>query len=303
MRFGVSLPGTQQMPGVPEWECTDTAKAISLVARRADELGYAWVPCSDHIAVPQRAAVTMGTTWYEPGATLSFVAGLTSNIRLLTHVIVLPYHNPIAIAKQYATLDALSNGRVILGVGAGHLKAEFRALGANFNERAAVTDEYLQAITTLWTKDTAWFGGDYISFQDLALSPRPVQHPHPPVWVGGNSRRAARRAAEMGDGWVPFEVTPEDVRDRLNYVRPLLEARERLFDVVVPASPVELTPKAIDSRRAAFSGSREQIAEDMRSFEAAGVTGMTVSFRSRSLDEHLEKLEWFAQEIVPAFVS
>jgi probable F420-dependent oxidoreductase len=301
MEFGTSLPAVQQMPGVPDWEVADGPAAIVAVAKRADELGYRWLPCSDHVVVPKRALPTMGATWYEPATTLAFVAGITQRIRLLSHVIVLPYHNPLAIAKQYATLDRLSGGRVILGVGTGHLKPEFRALDAPFEERGKATDEYIAIIKTLWSNEEASFGGSYFSFQEISLSPRPVQQPHPPIWVGGNSRRAARRAAELGDGWVPFQVTPDDVRDRLDYLRRMLEQRDRPFDVVVPAGPIELTAKAIDGARPAFSGSSEQVIEDIRAYEAAGVTGMTAGFRARSLEEHLEKLERFAREIVPAF--
>jgi probable F420-dependent oxidoreductase len=301
MRFGVSLPAVQQMPGVPEWEMAGGPDGIVAVAKGADELGYAWLPCSDHVVVPQRAVLVMGATWYEPATTLAFVAGVTQRIRLLTHVIVLPYHNPLAIAKQYATLDRLSGGRVLLGVGTGHLKPEFRALGAPFQERGAATDEYISIIKALWMNEEASFDGQYFAFNKMRLAPRPVQQPQPPIWVGGNSRRAARRAAELGDGWVPFDVTPEDVRDRLDYIRPLLAQRERGFDVVVPAAPIELAAKAIEGVRAPFSGSREQVIEDIRAYRAAGVTGMTTSFRARSLSEQLQKMEEFAQEIVPAF--
>src|SRR3990170_7007197 len=128
MKFGVTLPLVQQMPGTPAWEAGDDVRALIAVAQRADELGYAWVPCSDHVIVPKRALPTMGATWYEPATTLAFVAGVTQRLRLLTHVLILPYHIPFDVAKQYATLDRLSGGRVILGVGAGHLRGEFGAL-------------------------------------------------------------------------------------------------------------------------------------------------------------------------------
>jgi probable F420-dependent oxidoreductase len=291
------------MPGTPDWEVAADPEAIAAVAKRADELGYAWLPCSDHVVVPKRAIATMGAVWYEPATTLAFVAGMTQRIRLLTNVIVLPYHNPLAVAKQYATLDRLSGGRVILGVGTGHLKPEFRALRAAYEERGDATDEYIAIIKALWTSEEASFHGKYFTFEEMFVAPRPVQQPHPPIWVGGNSRRAARRAAELGDGWVPFQVTQEDVRDRLDYVRrlPAFERRERPFDVVVPASPIELSEKPIDGDRVPFSGSREQIIEDIRGYEAAGVTGMTAGFRARSIEEQLEKMERFAQEIAPAF--
>ncbi len=303
MKFGTALPSTQQMPGAPEWETRNDPRALIAVAKRADELGYAWLPCSDHVVVPKRAVPTMGATWYEPAATLAFVAGATERIRLLTHVLVLPYHSPFDIAKQYATLDRLSGGRVILGVGAGHLRPEFRALRADYERRGDVLDEYIRVIDALWTQEEASFQGERFHFEGLHLAPRPVQSAlggRPPIWVGGNSRRAARRAAELGDGWVPFDVTPGDVRDRLEYVG-RLGLRTKPLEVIVPAGPIEIAADVIDGERAPFSGSREQVIEDIRAYEAAGATGMTAGFRARSLEDHLEKLERFAREIAPAF--
>lgn len=286
MRFGTPLPLVQQMPGSPAWQTGDDVSALVAVARKADELGYAWLPCSDHVVVPVRAVPSMGATWYEPATTLAFVAGVTQRIGLLTHVLVLPYHNPIEIAKQYATLDRLSGGRVILGVGTGHLRAEFLALGAPFEERGAVTDEYIRMIKTLWTEEEASFDGDYRSFRGLHLAPRPVQQPHPPVWIGGNSRRAVRRAVELADGWVPFDVTLDDIRDRLDYARslPAYAARTTALEVIVPYG--------------ADLSDLDRVREEIAAYRDAGVTGLTVSLPSESLPEHLERMEEFVGEVM-----
>ncbi len=302
MEFGISLPLVHQMPGQPEWEKGEDVAALLAVAQRADELGYAWVPCSDHLAVSRRALPSMGATWYDPAATLAFIAGCTRRLRLLTHVLVLPYHHPLHVAKQYATLDRLSGGRVILGVGAGHLRPEFLAAGAPYDERGPVTDEAIRAIKALWSQEEASFEGEHYRFRELHSSPRPLQQPHPPVWVGGNSRRALRRAVELGEGWVPFQVTLDEARDRLAYARSLpgFEERGGRFDVAVPAS-VELTGKPLDGPRSPFAGSREQVIEDVRAYRAAGVTGLTVGFRSESLEEQLEKMAGFAEEVMAEF--
>jgi probable F420-dependent oxidoreductase len=290
MQFGVSLPLVQQMPGQPDWQKDDDPAQLVAVARKADELGYAWVPCSDHVIVPRRALPAMGASWYAPATTLAFIAGFTQRLRLLTHVLVLPYRNPLDIAKQYATLDRLSAGRVILGVGVGHLRAEFRALRAEFEDRGAVTDEYIEVIKRLWTNEEASFRGRYVEFSELHLSPRPVQQPHPPIWVGGNSRRAARRAVELGDGWLPWDVTPADLRDRLDYVRrlPAFEQRRAPLDIVVPGGPFDLDAP-------------NRVVEEIAAYRDAGVTGMTVGFVARSLEEQLERMEQFAREIAPTF--
>jgi probable F420-dependent oxidoreductase len=303
MKFGTPLPTVHQMPGQPDWEKRDDPEALAAVAQAADELGYDWLPCSDHVAVPAAALPSMGAAWYDPATTLAYVAGCTSRVRLLAHVLILPYHSPLEVAKQYATLDRLSGGRVILGVGSGHLRAEFRALGANYDERGAVTDEALRAIVALWTQAPASFSGAHVGFRDLHVAPRPVQQPHPPVWVGGNSRRSVRRAVELGDGWVPFDVTLQDVQDRLDYARRLqaYERRSAPLEVVVPAGPVDIAARAIDGERPPFSGSAEQVIDDIRAWESNGVTGMTAGVRARSLQEHLERLQQFAEQVMPAF--
>ena len=303
MKFGIALPPAQPMPGQPEWTHGDDPAPILAIARKADELGYAWLPCSDHVVVPGRAVPSMGTQWYEPATTLAFIAGITSRVRLLAHVVVLPYHSPFDVAKQYATLDRLSGGRVILGIGTGHLRGEFRALDAPFEERGAVTDERLRVIKALWSDAAASFAGSAYQFRDLHLAPRPVQQPHPPIWVGGNSRRAVRRAVELAQGWIPFEVTLEQVVAALDYARALpdYERRDAPLDVVAPAGPVEIASAPIAGARGRFTGHRDQVRDDVADYERGGVTGLTVGFRARTLAAYLEQMDRFASEIMPAF--
>src|SRR5262245_8890780 len=204
--FGVALPAVPQIPARAQaWERAVGGAEILEAARVAERAGFAWVSCSDHVAVPASRAAVMGATWYDAGSTLAFVAGATARIRLLSHVLVLPYRHPLVIAKQYGTLDHLSGGRVILGVGSGHVKGEFAALGAG-----RTTDESIQAIVAAWTADVAQFDGETLAFRDVVVSPRIAQRPRPPIWVGGNSRAAVRRAARHGDGWVPWQLTTEE---------------------------------------------------------------------------------------------
>src|SRR5262247_4662291 len=159
--FGTGLPAIQQIPArVRPWEKDVDGAKILEAARAAEAAGFAWVSCSDHPLVPVSRAEAMGATWYDAGSTLAFVAGVTTRIRLLPHVLVLPYRHPLLVAKQYGTLDHLSGGRVILGVGSGHLKPEFRTLGADYDRRGRVTDDYLQAIVAAWTQEVAAFDGE-----------------------------------------------------------------------------------------------------------------------------------------------
>ena len=212
-RFGTSLPGVQQIPARAQaWERDVGGPHILDAARAAERAGFDWVSCSDHVAVPVSRAAAMGAAWFDAGSTLAFVAGATTHIRLLSHVLVLPYRHPLVVAKQYGTLDHLSGGRVILGVGSGHLKPEFTVLGADFDRRGTVSDEYLAAIAAAWTEEVARFEGETLAFRDVIVAPRPAQRPRPPIWVGGNSRAAVRRAARLADGWVPWQLSPRRAR-------------------------------------------------------------------------------------------
>src|SRR5262249_43010424 len=158
LRFGTSLPGVQQIPSrARSWEKAIGGAEILAAARAAERAGFDWVSCSDHALVPLSRAQAMGPSWYDAGSTLAFVAGATQRIRLLSHVLVLPYRHPLVVAKQWGTLDHLSGGRVILGVGSGHLKPEFKVLGADYEHRGPVSDDVLRAISAAWESEVACF--------------------------------------------------------------------------------------------------------------------------------------------------
>ena len=236
-KFGTSLPAVQQIPSrARPWERDVGGPQLLEAAVVAERCGYAWVSCSDHVAVPASRAAAMGAAWYDAGSTLAFVAGATTRIGLLSHVLVLPYRHPLLVAKQYGTLDHLSGGRVILGVGSGHLKPEFRVLGADFERRGKVSDEYLGAIAAAWEQEVAGFEGETVAFRDLLVAPRASRRPRPPIWVGGNSRAAVRRAARHGDGWVPWEVTLAEFAAGVDYARRVRvdAGRPAAFEVVAP---------------------------------------------------------------------
>jgi len=215
LSFGIGLPVVQQVPTQTQaWERDAGPDEIVAVARAADRLGFAWVTCSDHVAVPASYAASMGATWYEPATTLAFVAAATERVRLLSHVLVLPYRHPLVAAKLFATLDRLSGGRAIIGTGSGHLKPEFRALGLDHAARAAMSDEYLEALAVALENDVSSFSGRFVSWRDMMVAPRPVQQPRPPLWVGGNTVAMAQRAGRLGDGWVPWQIAVEDFTER-----------------------------------------------------------------------------------------
>jgi probable F420-dependent oxidoreductase len=179
------------------------------------------------VVVPHAAVDRIGAGIYDPLVTLAVAAGATSRVRLGTTVLIVPYRNPVVTAKMVSSLDALSGGRVVLGVGAGWLAEESAALGVPFAERGPMTDEYLAAMRELWTSPAPSFVGKYTRFSGLHCEPRPVQQPHPPIWVGGHGRASLRRAAELGAAWHPINRSPEELHAGRAELLRLCRARGR----------------------------------------------------------------------------
>lgn len=210
--YGMQLPVQSQSTLYAEpWEADAGPEDLAEIARAADRAGFAYVATCDHVAIPRRLAPAMSTVWYDPVATLAYLAGVTERVRLLSHVAVVGLRHPLVTAKQYATLDHLSGGRLILGVGAYHVREEFEALGVDFDRRGAVLDECVDALrAALGPDEFPSHHGKVYDFEELGQRPRPAQD-RIPVWVGGSSPAAVRRAAVRGDGWLP----QGDPRDRL----------------------------------------------------------------------------------------
>ena len=220
---------------------------------------------------------------------------------------IVPYRNPLLAAKILATLDVLSQGRLTLGVGVGWMEEEFVALDAPpFAERGAVTNEYLLAFKELWTSDNPTFDGKYCRFSDVAFLPKPVQKPHPPIWVGGQSRPAIRRAAELGNGWHPVgaipaaPLEPEELDQNIVTLRRFAERAGRdpgEIDVAMKAPLYDPALPARESRRR-FSGDPEQVAHDVQTYADTGVSQIIFDIRSTDLSETTERMAWFAEEII-----
>jgi probable F420-dependent oxidoreductase len=284
MQFGLSMPVIQQIPGrVQPWELAAGGPALVAVAQAADGLGFSHVSACDHVAIPQSYAASAGTVWYDAAVTLGFLAAATTRVRLLSHVTVVPYRHPLVIAKAFSTLDHLSGGRVILGAGCGHLKPEFRSLGVDYEARGPITDEYLQAIRMVWETECATFQGRYVQFRDVTVAPRPHQQPRPPIWVGGNSRAAVRRAVRYGDGWIPWMVRPAEFAELVAYAHELQEHLGR-------GTPMEfVAPLSIGGEDDAAA-----IAAHIDAWCTAGATSFHVGFVHRSLEHLLERMLHFA---------
>lgn len=285
--FGIGLPIVQQVPHQAQaWEATAGAAELLQVARAADRLGFAWITCSDHVAVPTSYAPSMGATWYEPLTTLAYLAAATERVRLLSHVLVLPYRHPLLAAKSFATLDALSGGRAIIGAGSGHLKPEFRSLGVDHAARAALSDEYLRGLAAALEQEVSSFSGEHVGWRDMMVAPRPAQRPRPPIWVGGNSGAMARRAGRYADGWIPWQITPADFARRAVIARAAHAASGRAGDFALVA------PLAA-GRLAEPAALRDEIAR----WRGAGAAAFHVGFVHHSAADLVALLERFRDTV------
>jgi probable F420-dependent oxidoreductase len=320
MKYGLTLPGRGPLA---------TPDNLGLIAKRAEALGYYMVLFGDHIVVPRHIASTYPYTddGAFPGSgsgeameqltVLAFLAGQTHTIRLVTSVIIVPHRPPLVAAKALATLDVLSKGRLIVGIGVGWMREEFEALGLPpFAERGAVTDEYLRAFKELWTSDHPTFEGQYCRFANLDFLPKPVQQPHPPIWVGGESRRALRRTAALANGWYPIGSNPQfpmstpaqlatGIERLAAYTREAgrnpaeLDIVYRTHDYTLHSNGHETA--GASSHRQPFVGTAAQIALDIRQYEALGVGYLVVDFGriSRTLEEMLQHMETMATQVWP----
>jgi probable F420-dependent oxidoreductase len=286
---------------VEDWEAEAGAAELAAIVRKADETGFFYVAVCDHLAVTKPMDEHMQNTWYETIATLGWIAALTTNVRVMSHVYVLSYRHPLQTAKAFMTLDELSGGRAILGVGAGHLQGEFELLGADFEARGAVTDAAIDVVRAAFTDEypdveTPYWG----HLHDGGMAPRPRQQPLP-IWVGGSAKPSLRRAAERGDGWLPQGTPRAEMPAQIAYV---LEHRKRTrgddpIDLGTITEYLYVGDPDWDVGDATLSGPAEHIAERLNEFGAMGVSHLQVRFRNRSLQELLDQMDAFHTDIAP----
>ncbi len=275
MRLGIVTPVLTMLPGAhARWEETAGIREVARVAEAADRLGYDHLTCSDHVALPTADAAQRGGRYWDPLATFGYLAARTERIRLTTFVLVLGYHHPLEIAKRYGTLDAVTGGRLVLGVGVGSLRAEFDLLGAPFEDRGLRADDALRALRASLSLSEPSYDGVYYSFSGLVVDPCSVQE-KVPIWVGGRSRRSLRRAVELADGWCPFGVTPAQAAEWLRTT----ETRPG-FDVALPAE------RALDP-----SSDPGKVEDVLGTMADAGVTVLSARFVHHSVEHYIEQLE------------
>ncbi|WP_234541612.1 LLM class F420-dependent oxidoreductase [Streptomyces shenzhenensis] len=300
--YGIQLPVQSQSTLYAEdWEAGAGAADLVEIARAVDRAGFAYLAVCDHVAIPRRLAEAMSTVWYDPVATLAHLAAVTERVRLLSHVAVVGLRHPLLSAKQYATLDHLSGGRLVLGVGAGHVREEFEVLGVDFGRRGAVLDEVIDALrAALGADEFPSHHGKFYDFDGLGQRPRPAQE-RVPVWVGGSSPAAVRRAALKGDGWLPQGDPRDRLPDQIARLRRLREEAGLEEPITIGAITEPLyvgTPDWAVGRRT-LSGAPEALAESLRAYGAMGVHQVQVRFRSRSRAELIDQIEAFGADVAP----
>lgn len=298
--FGMQLPiQSQSTMFVQPWESAAGAPELVQVTQACEAAGFDYVAVCDHVAIPEQHAETMSTTWWDTIATLSYLAAVTERVRLLSHVYVLPYRHPLAVAKAWATLDALSGGRAILGVGAGHVKGEFAALDVSFADRGRLLDEAIDAVRAALAEEYPTHEGERWRFSGLGQRPRPVQA-RLPIWVGGSSPAAMRRAAERGDGWLPQGPPEGGMAAGIAFICSHRAATRGDDPIVLGAlsgplhvgEPTWAAPRCV-------RGPADKVAGYLRTLAELGVDQIQVGFVSRSAEELCDQIAAFAADVAP----
>ncbi len=278
-KLSVATPVVTMFPrSSGDWEKHATIEDLAQIAEAADRLGYHHLTCGEHIALPAAERGRRGTRYWDPLATFGYLAARTRRIRLATNVLVLGYHHPLEIAKRYGTLDQVSGGRLILGVGVGSLKDEFDLLGEPFDDRGRRADDALRALRASLSVPEPAYRGEFYSFGGMVVDPCAVQD-HVPIWIGGRTLRSLRRAATLADGWAPFNVSLDQARDWLSRFE-----FGPGFDVVLPP-PALLDP----------IGEPERTRDLLGGTAAHGATIVSAAFRHASLPHYLENLQALAE--------
>ena len=310
MKFRIALPGTHHIPAaddhVPEaaqWTTKLKAPDFHRILSAIDELRYDAVTTSEHLGMPYAEVPRLGPYWMDALSVMAFITGATRRVRVDTSVLVVPYHHPLALAKALSTMDVLSGGRLDVSVGVGHAVREFEVLGVPFADRGAITDETLEAVLELWRSDEPSFHGRHFDIDGLAFEPKPIQQPRPPIYVGGNSNAALRRAARY-DGWQPNPInfSAADIPPRLDYLRSQGEfaGKEGTFEIYWVGAGLGVGRPVFsdlsDGARSEYGG---QIIGHLKDLDRLGVTTVSTPVPvTQSVDDYLGFIHWFDEEVI-----
>lgn len=303
MKLTFPLPHLMEIEAMLQpWELAVNGPDQLRLARRAEQLGYDMIGIPEHLAIPPDD-LHAGSFWLHSTTAQAALAGATEKIRLNSCVTILPLQHPIIMAKALATADWMSGGRITVTFGLGSIRREYEYFGVDHDRRGAMADEYLEAIIALWTQDRPSFEGQYVSFKDIGFDPKPVQKPHLPIWMGGDSKPALRRAARFASGWIiSFRTRPEDIPGRIDYIKSQPCWTERPFEVSYGLGTGRLTtdhaPSGEDSVRPGMSAGH--IIDQLGQLSELGVTSSSVPIPPvADVEEYLDHAQWVMEEVRP----
>lgn len=304
MKLCFSMPHMARLKANKQtWEAKVTgADQLSLV-KWAEKLGYEMVAVPEHHIIPNAHLDLSGPHYFNAIVGMAMFAGATEKIMVNSCIEILPLQHPIVTAKALSTLDWMSSGRAIATFGVGWLKDEFDMLGVPFEERGARTEEYVQAMIALWTQESPEFEGRWVSFRDVAFEPKCIQTPHLPIWFGGDADPVLRRTGRYASGWWPFLTKPEQIPEKLDYIRSQPDYGGRLEDIFYGfgTSRIGEGHVVLDDPRARPGQTKQEIIDRLSWFKTLGVTWSSVSIPPvKNIEEYRDYTQWVSEEIIPA---
>jgi len=303
MRFVFPLPNMARAKAVVQpWEAAVSGADQTRMASRAEALGYDLLRVPEHLVIPRENVELSGPHYFHSTAAQAYFLGATQRLRIGTSVTILPLQHPIAIAKALSTIDWLSGGRTNVAFGVGWIEGEYNALGVPFKKRGRMMDEYLAAIIELWTKEWPNFEGEFVSFKDIAFEPKPVQKPHIPIWLGGDSEAALKRAARFASGWVPYLTKPDDFPSRLDFIKSQSTYNGDPFEVMYSLSSgfVSEGHVARDAPRGKAIFSIQEMVDTLSWLKDRGVTIASHAIPPvKDAEAYLDYAQWFIEEVAP----
>lgn len=303
MKFVFVMPHCMELKALTQpWEFAVTGADQAVMARRAEELGYDMIAIPEHFVVPNAHVGLSGPHYFHSTVAQAHLAGATQRIRLNSCVTVLPLQHPVVMAKALATADWLSDGRIMVTFGVGWDEEEFRILGVPFHKRGLMADEYLAAIIELWTSDSPSFDGEYVSFENVAFAPKPVQKPHLPIWIGGDADAALKRAARFASGWIPFLTQPQDFPAKIDFIKSQPTYDGGPFEVcyALATSRIGEGHVVIDDPTEQPGMTAPEIIDRLCWFAGLGVTMSSVPIPPvKDVNAYLDYAQWVIEEIKP----
>ena len=303
MKFNFSLPNNQQVTALTQsWMRTLGGPELARIVREAGDMGFHKVTVGEHFAIPRDHVKVSGAHYMQTTTILSYLAASSPNIRVGSNVTLIALQHPIVQAKMWAVLDWVSGGRADINIGVGWLKEEFDLLGVDFHRRGHIVDEYVAAMIELWSSDHPTFHGEFVSFDDISVEPRPIQHPHPPLWFAGDAPAVARRVAKWGTGWSPYLTKPDKFPVFIDRIRNHRDYGGQSIGVYYVLLNLEIGEEhaARESGYELAGWNCEHLADELGRLGDLGVTEVSAPLAVvDSIDGYLDRLRWIAEEVMP----